>query len=60
MAFTAFLTVIFNFILNYILIEIMGVYGLALATSLVAILNSFILFMYIKYLQKSMNFEIPE
>ena len=37
---------------NYFLIQYIGIYGLALATSAVAIINSLILYSYINYLNK--------
>lgn len=52
MVFTSFLSLILNIIINYILIEKMGVYGLALATSIVSIINSIILYGYIVFLSK--------
>ncbi|MCV6628468.1 MAG: polysaccharide biosynthesis C-terminal domain-containing protein [Flavobacteriaceae bacterium] len=48
MAWAAFITVFTNFILNYLLIDSMQVYGLALSTSLVLILNS-LLFLWYTY-----------
>jgi putative peptidoglycan lipid II flippase len=53
MAFTAFIMVILNYLFNYILIEKIGVYGLALATSMVSVINSLILYIYIKKLNKA-------
>lgn len=53
MAYAALITVILNFLLNYILIDIIGVYGLALATSLVSFINSLILYIYINYISKT-------
>ena len=42
-----------NIVFNFILIDVMGVYGLALATSLVSIVNSIILYVYINKLNSS-------
>lgn len=53
MVFTAVLTLMMNVVLNYIFIKIMGVYGLALSTSIVSITNSILLYIYIKRLIKS-------
>jgi putative peptidoglycan lipid II flippase len=47
MVLTSVISLILNITFNIILIERMGVYGLALATSLVSIINSIILYMYI-------------
>ena len=52
MVLAAVFCLILNIVLNYILIRTMGVYGLALATSLVAIFNSLVLYFYISYLNK--------
>lgn len=52
MAFAALLCLCLNIVFNYILVERMGVYGLALSTSLVAILNSIFLYLYIRHLKK--------
>ncbi len=53
MVFTAVLNLIMNIVLNCILIKTMGVYGLALATSLVSISNGILLYIYINRLNKS-------
>lgn len=53
MVFTALLTLMMNVILNYIFIKIMGVYGLALSTSIVSISNSILLYIYIQRLKKT-------
>jgi putative peptidoglycan lipid II flippase len=52
MVFTSVISLTLNIVLNYVLIDLMGVYGLALATSLVSIINSIILYAYIKKLNK--------
>ena len=52
MVLTAVICLILNIILNYALIQYIGVYGLALGTSIVAIVNSLILYFYISYLNK--------
>jgi putative peptidoglycan lipid II flippase len=53
MVFTSIVNLILNISLNYILIKIMGVYGLALGTSIVATVNCIILYVYINYLNKN-------
>ncbi|MDG5491651.1 lipid II flippase MurJ [Psychroserpens sp. SPM9] len=52
MVLTSVVSLIMNFVLNFILIDAMGVYGLALSTSLVSIVNSVILYVYISHLNK--------
>ena len=52
MVLTSVISLVANFTLNYILMDIMGVYGLALSTSLVSIINSVILYLYISHLNK--------
>nr|WP_321223468.1 lipid II flippase MurJ [uncultured Psychroserpens sp.] len=52
MVFTSIISLTLNVIFNFILIESMGVYGLALATSLVSMVNSIILYFYIKKLNR--------
>jgi len=52
MVVTSVISLTLNIVLNYILIREMGVYGLALATSIVSIVNSVILYIYIYYLKK--------
>lgn len=52
MVFASLISLILNIILNYILIKKLEVYGLALATSLVAIVNSIVLYLYICFLNK--------
>lgn len=47
MAFASLISLILNIILNYYLIQFMGVNGLALSTSLVAIVNGIVLYLYI-------------
>lgn len=53
MVLAAVICLILNIIFNYVLIQYIGVYGLALATSVVAIVNSLILYFYISYLNKT-------
>ncbi len=55
MALASVLSLTLNIVLNVILIEKIGVYGLALATSLVSIVNSIVLYVYIRYLNRSPN-----
>ena len=52
MVLTSIISLTLNITLNYFLIDLMGVYGLALATSLVSIINSIILYVYINKLNK--------
>ena len=52
MVLAAMICLLLNIILNFILIKKLGVYGLALATSIVAIINSVILYLYINHLIK--------
>ena len=52
MVIASVISLIFNISLNYILIKVMGVYGLALATSIVATINGIILYVYINHLNK--------
>lgn len=52
MVLTSVISLILNITLNYILIEQLGVYGLALATSIVSLVNSVILYLYIYQLKK--------
>ncbi|MGJ8593027.1 MAG: murein biosynthesis integral membrane protein MurJ [Aquaticitalea sp.] len=52
MVLTSLISLILNFILNYVLIKYLEVYGLALATSLVSIINSIILYIYICHINK--------
>ncbi|WP_028870978.1 murein biosynthesis integral membrane protein MurJ [Psychroserpens burtonensis] len=52
MVLTSVIVLLMNFTLNYILIDIMGIYGLALSTSLVSIVNSVLLYAYISHLNK--------
>lgn len=52
MVWLAVFCLLLNIVLNYILTKIMGVYGLALATSIVAILNSISLYLYINNFYK--------
>ena len=52
MVLASIINLLLNVVLNYMLIKSMGVYGLALATSLVSIINSIILYVYIIKLNK--------
>lgn len=52
MVLTSVMSLLFNITFNFILIDVMGVYGLALATSIVSIANSVILYVYINKLNK--------
>ena len=52
MVLAAVICLILNITFNYFLIQYIGIYGLALATSAVAIINSLILYSYINYLNK--------
>jgi len=52
MVLAAVICLILNITFNYFLIQHIGVYGLALATSAVAVVNSLILYYYISYLNK--------
>ncbi|WP_066225433.1 murein biosynthesis integral membrane protein MurJ [Formosa haliotis] len=52
MAIAAIFSLILNIILNYYLVNILGVFGLALSTSIVSATNSIILYIYIKHLNK--------
>nr|WP_321226062.1 lipid II flippase MurJ [uncultured Psychroserpens sp.] len=52
MVITSIIGLLLNITLNYFLIDIMGVYGLALATSLVSIMNSIVLYIYISKINK--------
>jgi putative peptidoglycan lipid II flippase len=52
MVIAAILTVILNIAFNYILIEKMGVEGLALGTSIVSFINCIVLYLYINHLSK--------
>ena len=52
MVIASVVNLLLNVVLNYMLIKSMGVYGLALATSLVSIINSIILYVYIIKLNK--------
>jgi putative peptidoglycan lipid II flippase len=54
MVLAAIISLVLNIVLNYILISLMGVYGLALATSIVSIVNSLILYFYIIYLKNKL------
>lgn len=52
MVLTSIISLVLNIVLNLILIQTMGVYGLALATSIVSVVNSVILYYYINHLNK--------
>lgn len=52
MVLTSVVSLVLNISLNYILIEFLGVYGLALATSVVSLVNSVILYIYIYQIKK--------
>lgn len=52
MVLTSILSLLLNISLNFILIEKIGIYGLALATSIVSIVNGVILYIYIGQLNK--------
>ena len=52
MVIAAVICLFLNIIFNYFLIQYIGVYGLALSTSIVAIINGLILYIYIRTLQK--------
>ena len=49
---TSVISLFLNVVLNYVLIEIMGVYGLALSTSLVSLVNTVIIYLYIQRIKK--------
>lgn len=53
MAWLAVWSLLFNIALNAILIRSMGVYGLALATALVSVVNSIFLYLYINHLKRA-------
>jgi putative peptidoglycan lipid II flippase len=52
MVLASVMNLLLNITFNFILIDLMGVYGLALATSIVSIVNSLILYLYINKLNK--------
>jgi putative peptidoglycan lipid II flippase len=52
MVFTSLLSLILNIVFNYILIETLGVYGLALATSIVYLFNCLTLYVYIRQMNR--------
>lgn len=54
MVLTSIISLILNICLNYLLIKQLGVYGLALATSIVSFVNSLILYLYIHHLKKTL------
>lgn len=53
MVITSIVSLVSNLILNFILIKVMGVYGLALSTSIVSMVVGIILYIYIIKLKKS-------
>jgi putative peptidoglycan lipid II flippase len=55
MVLASLISLVLNIILNYILIQKLEVFGLALATSLVAIVNSIVLYLYICFINKREN-----
>jgi putative peptidoglycan lipid II flippase len=57
MMFTSLISALLNLFFNYILMKIMGVYGLALSTSIVAFIISSIFYLYIKKLSKKSNLQ---
>lgn len=57
MMFTSLISALLNLLFNYILMKIMGVYGLALSTSIVAFIISAIFYLYIKKLSKKSNLQ---
>ncbi len=52
MVLTSAVSVVMNFVLNYIFMEYWGVYGLALSTSAVSLINCLILYYYVQSLFK--------
>jgi putative peptidoglycan lipid II flippase len=52
MVLAAIVNLSLNILLNYLLIKSMGVFGLALATSIVAIVDGLVLYLYINHLNK--------
>ncbi|MEZ4855951.1 MAG: lipid II flippase MurJ [Gelidibacter sp.] len=52
MVFAAIFSLLLNIGLNYLFMKIWGVYGLALSTSVVCILNTTILYLYVNHLSK--------
>ncbi len=55
MVLASLISLILNIILNYVLIQTMEVYGLALATSLVSIVNSIVLYIYICFIKRHLD-----
>jgi len=55
MVLTSAVSVVMNFVLNYILMKQIGVYGLALSTSIVSLINCLILYYYVNSLFKKPN-----
>ena len=49
---TSTISLILNIVLNYFLIRTIGLYGLALATSLVSLVNTMIIYLYIKKINR--------
>lgn len=52
MVFTSIICLTLNISLNFVFIDVLGVYGLALATSIVSFVNSVILYIYIYQIKK--------
>ena len=52
---TSTISLLLNIVLNYILIKAMGLYGLALGTSLVSLTNTVVIYIYIKRLNNLQN-----
>jgi len=49
------ISLLLNIVLNYILIKSMGLYGLALSTSIVSLINTIIIYFYIRSINKTAN-----
>ncbi|NNK88856.1 MAG: virulence factor MviN [Flavobacteriaceae bacterium] len=58
MVLTSIISLVLNIGLNYVLIRYMDVFGLALATSLVSMVNSIILYIYIVRINKSVKTDV--
>ncbi|WP_419211084.1 murein biosynthesis integral membrane protein MurJ [Maribacter sp. X9] len=48
LVFSSLISFLLNIFLNYTLVEVMGIKGLALATSLVSLINALVIYLYIK------------
>ncbi|MGF1556639.1 murein biosynthesis integral membrane protein MurJ [Paucihalobacter sp.] len=57
MMFTSLISALLNLYLNYVLMKIFGVYGLALSTSIVALIISAVFYFYIKKLERNSNLQ---